>query len=63
LLPEDALGIRSGNSLEVGSAYLILGDLPAALAAYKETFDKAWAGGNLYVAVYALIDQPLIANY
>jgi LuxR family maltose regulon positive regulatory protein len=63
LLPEDELGIRSVNGLQAGNAHLALGDLPAAQAAYEETFDMAHAGGNLYVAAYAAIAQALIAYY
>jgi LuxR family maltose regulon positive regulatory protein len=63
LLPEDELGIRSVNGLQIGNAHWALGDLPAALAAYQETFDLARTGGNLYVAVYALLNQALIASY
>jgi hypothetical protein len=41
LLPEDELGIHSVNGLQIASAHLALGNLPAARVAYEETFEMA----------------------
>lgn len=61
LLPAGERAIRSVNAMIIGSAYAELGDLPAAEAAFQQTYDDGVAGGNLYAAIYGPINLILIA--
>jgi LuxR family maltose regulon positive regulatory protein len=44
----------------IGSGYSMLGDVPAAEAAFRQTFEDGVAGRNLYAAIYGPINLILI---
>ena len=61
LLPPEEGGIRCVNALNIGYAYLVLADLPAAEEAYRQVLEEGLAGGNLYAAIFGPINLVLIA--
>ena len=60
LLSEDENGIRSVNALNIGYAYMRLGDLNSAEKAYKQVVEYGVAGGNWYAAIYGKMALILI---
>jgi LuxR family maltose regulon positive regulatory protein len=61
LLPPEERGIRCVNALNIGYAYLVLADLPAAEEAYRQVLDDGLAGGNLYAAIFGPTNLVLVA--
>jgi LuxR family maltose regulon positive regulatory protein len=63
LLPDSEIGARSVHALNIGYAYLTVGEAAAADAAFDEAVRTGRAGGNHYVVVYAIYNQALIARH
>ncbi|NMB89287.1 MAG: hypothetical protein GYA17_13080, partial [Chloroflexi bacterium] len=61
LLPPDEHGIRSVNALNLGYAYMALGDAASAGQFFTQTLEEGLQGGNLYAAVYGPIGLIWIA--
>lgn len=61
ILPEDKMVVRSVIALNLGMAYLLHGDIRAALHAFEEADASGTAAGNLYTA-WASRDQIAILH-
>lgn len=61
LLPEDERAIRSVNAMSIGAAHSVLGDVPAAEQAFRQTLEDGVAGRNYYAAIYGPINLILFA--
>ena len=59
LLPVEEKAIRSINGLNIGYAYLALGDLAKARLALKQAQEDGVSGGNYYAAIYGPINLIL----
>ena len=61
LLPVEEQAIRSINDLNIGYAYLGLGDLAQAKLAFEQALEDGVSGGNFYAAIYGPINLILSA--
>ena len=61
LLPAEEKAIRSINNLNIGYAYLGLGDLEAASLAFEQALEEGLSGRNFYAAIYGPINLILSA--
>jgi LuxR family maltose regulon positive regulatory protein len=59
LLPVEERAIRSINDLNIGYAYLGMGDMQAAKPAFEQALEEGLAGRNYYAAIYGPINLIL----